>query len=91
MARNFDNISQSDKETIRQLFINKKCIPTKLGMKIPTEAYFENVNLFSDLPTIQFQRAASVHNLMKFFGVREVWLFFIIIYFFLLKNSLRKF
>ncbi|GES82823.1 hypothetical protein GLOIN_2v1661590 [Rhizophagus clarus] len=72
LARSLNNISQNDKEIIRQLFAQKKCIPTKSGMKIPDEAYFQNVNLFPDLPTIQFQKPQSVQNIMQLLGVRKV-------------------
>ncbi|GBC47128.1 uncharacterized protein OCT59_002225 [Rhizophagus irregularis] len=72
LARNFNKISKNDKRVLRQLFERKRCIPTKLGMKIPSEAYFENVNLFPDLPKIDFQRPLSVKNLMEFLGVRKV-------------------
>jgi hypothetical protein len=72
LAKGLNNISQIDKETLRQLFSQKKCIPTKFGMKIPNEAYFQNVNLFPDLPTIQFQKPSSVQNIMELLGVRKV-------------------
>ncbi|PKC61018.1 hypothetical protein RhiirA1_488641 [Rhizophagus irregularis] len=67
------NDKKSDKKVLRQLFERKRCIPTRSGMRIPSEAYFENVNLFPDLPTINFQRPSlNVKNLIEFFGVRKV-------------------
>jgi hypothetical protein len=72
LTRNLDKTSKDNKEIIRKLFVQKKCIPTILGMKIPNEAYFENVNLFPDLPTIDFEKPLSVKNLMELFGVRKV-------------------
>jgi hypothetical protein len=72
LARNLDHTSKSNIEIIRQLFVQKKCIPTILGMKIPNEAYFENVNLFPDLPRIDFEKPLTVKNLMELFGVRKV-------------------
>ncbi|RIA91695.1 hypothetical protein C1645_692396 [Glomus cerebriforme] len=72
LARSLNNISQTDKEIIRRLFVQKKCVPTKFGMKIPDEAYFQNVNLFPDLPTIEFQKPQSVQNIMQLLGVRKV-------------------
>ncbi|GBB83161.1 hypothetical protein RclHR1_00010043 [Rhizophagus clarus] len=72
LARNLNNTSKENKEIIRQLFVQKKCIPTSLGMKFPNEAYFENVNLFPDLPTIDFEKPTSVKNLMELFGVRKI-------------------
>ncbi|RIA81211.1 hypothetical protein C1645_837362 [Glomus cerebriforme] len=72
IAKSLNNTSQSDRETIRKFFVQKKCIPTKFGMKFPGEAYFQNVNLFSDLPTIQFKKPSSVQNLMELLGVRKI-------------------
>ncbi|GES95293.1 hypothetical protein GLOIN_2v1834046 [Rhizophagus clarus] len=72
LAIGFKRISGSDKRAIRQLFERKKCIPTKFGMKIPNESYFENVNLFPDLPTIDFEKPSSVKDLMELLGVRKV-------------------
>ncbi|CAB4438088.1 unnamed protein product [Rhizophagus irregularis] len=71
IAKNLEDISQEDKETIRQLFVEKKCIPTKFGMKFPNESYFQSVDLFPNLPTIKFQDfTSSVRRLMEHFGVR---------------------
>ena len=72
LARSLNNTSPNDKDSIRQLLVRKKCIPTKFGMKIPDEAYFQNVNLFPDLPTIQFQKPQNVQNIMQLLGVRKV-------------------
>ncbi|RGB36391.1 hypothetical protein C1646_758117 [Rhizophagus diaphanus] len=41
LAGNFNKFSIDDKRLLCQLFEQKKCIPTKFGMKIPNEAYFE--------------------------------------------------
>jgi hypothetical protein len=77
LAKNLSKISQNDKKIICQLFEKKKCIPTKFGMKIPANAYFQDVNLLSDLPTIDFQEPLSVQTLMELLGVRKViFLFF---------------
>lgn len=72
LAKGLNNTSQNDKETIRKLFAQRKCIPTKFGMKVPNEAYFQNVNLFPDLPTVQFQKPSNVQNIMELLGVRKV-------------------
>lgn len=52
ISRAWDGLSQSSKQTIQELFIPRTVIPTKSGMKKPPEAYFGNVKLFDDLPTI---------------------------------------
>jgi hypothetical protein len=72
LAKSIDNILQDEKETIRQLFVQKQCIPTRFGMMYPNKAYFENVNLFPNLPTIQFQIPSLVQNIMDLLGVRKV-------------------
>lgn len=82
LAGNFNKFSIDDKRLLRQLFEQKKCIPTKFGMKIPNEAYFEGVNLFPDLPTINFQKSSNVKDLMELFGVRKVTKHFLIFFFF---------
>lgn len=72
LARNLNNTSRNNKEIIRQLFVQKRCIPTKFGLKLPNEAYFQNVTIFPDLPTIDFQKPLSVQSLMELLGVRKV-------------------
>jgi hypothetical protein len=79
IAKNLDNISQEDKDTIRQLFVEKKCIPTEFGMKYPNESYFQSVDIFPNLPTIKFQDfTSSIRRLMEYLGVRTVKVFSII-------------
>ncbi len=72
LERNLKNTSKSNKEIVRQLFFRKKCIPTKFGMKFPNQTYFQNINLFPNLPTIQFSKPNSVQNIMELLGVRKV-------------------
>ncbi|GES75149.1 hypothetical protein GLOIN_2v1834043 [Rhizophagus clarus] len=72
LARNLKRMPQYDKGLIIQLFTQKRCIPTKLGMKFPDEAYFQNVNIFPELPTIKFQNPSLVKNVMELLGVRKV-------------------
>jgi hypothetical protein len=80
LAKNLENISQKDKKTIHQLFIKKKCIPTKFGMKVPKETYFQSVDVFPNLPTIKFQNfTPSIQHLMEHLGVRKASYFFFII------------
>ncbi|PKY51815.1 hypothetical protein RhiirA4_494733 [Rhizophagus irregularis] len=50
-----------------------QCIPTKFGMKLPNEAYFQNEYIFPNLPTIKFQNFTSgIRFLMEYFGVRKI-------------------
>ena len=78
LAKRLHDISENDKEIIRQLLTQKKCVPTKFGMKMPSESYFQIVNnLFPNLPKIQFKKPLSVKNIMELLGVRRVNNFFL--------------
>jgi hypothetical protein len=52
ISKQWESLSQSSKGTVLDLLKPLNCIATKFGMKIPTEAYFPNVKLFDDLPTV---------------------------------------
>ncbi len=52
LSKQWDSLSQSSKSSLLELLAKHTVIPTKLGMKKPGEAYFPNVKLFEDLPTI---------------------------------------
>ncbi|KAI9654173.1 MAG: hypothetical protein M1831_005527 [Alyxoria varia] len=69
ISRSWENISESSKNTIIGLLSPLTVIPTKLGMRKPTDAYFESVRLFDDLPT------STLHNVkekfLKALGVRK--------------------
>ncbi|CAG8789920.1 1504_t:CDS:2, partial [Cetraspora pellucida] len=71
IARSFQKCSSNDQNTIKQLLAEKKCIPTKHGLKIPDDAYFPNVDLFPDLPIINFQNVKIVEKLLQKLGVRK--------------------
>ena len=73
LSRNWGGVPLKDQDSIRELFVQKKCIPTKYGMKTPLHAYFPNVNLFQDLPIIFLQNQKSVNEkLLLQLGVRKV-------------------
>ncbi|KAF0389336.1 putative hatpase domain protein [Gigaspora margarita] len=71
IARSFQKCSSNDQNTIKQLLVGKKCIPTKHGLKIPDDSYFQNVDLFPDLPIINFQNVKVVEKLLQKLGVRK--------------------
>ncbi|TPX34353.1 hypothetical protein SmJEL517_g03025 [Synchytrium microbalum] len=72
VSRAWGNISQDNKVLIISIFCIMKCIPTRSGMKLPEQAYFKNVTLFADLPSVAFANPKSVSEVMlKAFGVRE--------------------
>ncbi|KAL8708735.1 MAG: hypothetical protein Q9220_006461 [cf. Caloplaca sp. 1 TL-2023] len=53
LSKQWSSLSQESKKTVITLLENRTIIPTKLGMKKPTEAYFSSVKLFEDLPVIE--------------------------------------
>jgi hypothetical protein len=73
ISKSFSNISSKSENELIQLLKSKTCIPTRFGMKLPEEAYFSNVNLFDDLPTIQFSNPRHVNDtFLAALGVRKV-------------------
>lgn len=76
VARSFNKCSNNDQVSIKEILSQKRCIPTKDGMLLPEAAYFPNVNLFPDLPTVSFKNVRVVEKLLQTLGVRKVGLFF---------------
>ncbi|KAI0433070.1 hypothetical protein F5Y09DRAFT_300211 [Xylaria sp. FL1042] len=52
LSKGWDNQSQFSKDKIVTLLKAYTIMPTKLGMRKPTESFFPSVKLFDDLPTI---------------------------------------
>jgi hypothetical protein len=52
-AKCWDQLDVSSKETIINVLTPHPILPTKVGMRKPEEAYFPNVKLFEDLPTVK--------------------------------------
>ncbi|KAI0884419.1 uncharacterized protein GGS22DRAFT_165574 [Annulohypoxylon maeteangense] len=53
LSKTWDNLSVSSKGTVTTLLQSHTIMPTKSGMKKPTESFFQSVKLFDDLPTIE--------------------------------------
>ncbi|KAI1080641.1 hypothetical protein F5B20DRAFT_538419 [Whalleya microplaca] len=53
LSKSWDNLSQMSKSTVVSLLQSHTVMPTKLGMRKPTESFFQTVKLFDDLPTIE--------------------------------------
>ncbi|KAL8744333.1 MAG: hypothetical protein Q9190_003405 [Brigantiaea leucoxantha] len=70
LSKQWDGLSGSSKTTAVQLLANQTVMPTKTGMKKPTETYFPSVKLFDDLPVL-----VSIPNVKEKFlaalGVRK--------------------
>lgn len=53
LSKHWDSLSQSSKSSLVDLLTNHTIVPTKFGMKKPSDSYFPNVKLFDDLATIK--------------------------------------
>ena len=74
ISRGYNHLSTKNQSEICKILQSKKCIPTRYGMRLPHESYFETVKLFDDLPIIRFEN--TKHNISDVFlsalGVRKV-------------------
>lgn len=59
------NLPTYQRDHIVKVLTPLRCIPTRLGMKRPNEAYFSSVSLFGDLPVLAFPSLAVKGNLEK--------------------------
>ncbi|KAJ8123138.1 hypothetical protein ONZ43_g840 [Nemania bipapillata] len=53
ISKGWENQSQFSRDTIATLLKTQTVMPTKLGMRKPTDSFFPFVKLFDDLPTIE--------------------------------------
>lgn len=70
ISKAWDSLSASSKDTVQSLLVNRTIIPTKLGMRRPTQAYFASVKLFDDLPTITSLQGVK-EKFLSALGVRK--------------------
>lgn len=70
LSKSWDTLSQSSKTTVMELLSPRTIIPTKLGMRRPSQAYFASVRLFDDLPTIQGLQGVK-EKFLAAIGVRK--------------------
>ena len=52
ISKQWEGLSSSSKSTIIELLAPRTVIPTKMGMRKPSESYFPSVKLFDDLPVV---------------------------------------
>ncbi|KAI8067960.1 hypothetical protein BC940DRAFT_273450 [Gongronella butleri] len=72
VSRGFNHLSSQAQQQVVAQLKPKTCIPTRFGMKLPTDTYFSSVNLFDDLPTAQFQQPRHVSDaFLTALGVRK--------------------
>lgn len=70
ISSNFDNMDMQNANTVIRLLSDTDSIPTNLGMKRPSESYFQPIELFPDLPIKSPHLLVSKHFLLSL-GVRE--------------------
>ena len=75
LGRCWQTLSKVNQTSIIGLLDKLSCIPTSAGMKIPSEAYFSNADIFHDLPVVSFPSGTQIRgNLEKVLadlGVRK--------------------
>lgn len=52
LSKQWESLSQSSKQIVVNVLMPQTVIPTRLGMKRPTDTYFSSVRLFDDLPVV---------------------------------------
>ncbi|KAJ5107597.1 hypothetical protein N7456_004272 [Penicillium angulare] len=70
LSRHWGPLSQPSKQTVVSILQPKTVIPTKLGMKQPTQTYFPSVSLFDDLPVVHGLNGVK-ENILVSLGVRK--------------------
>ncbi|KAF9371790.1 hypothetical protein CPB97_001717, partial [Podila verticillata] len=70
LSRNWTQLPDSTQRAIVAMLSQKKCIPTKYGMKLPNESYFKSVTLFPDLPVMVFTKQ-PLEKLLVSMGARK--------------------
>jgi len=75
LGRCWPTLSKVNQTSIIGLLDKLACVPTSVGMKAPSEAYFSNADIFRDLPVVNLPSGAQIKgNLEKVLadlGVRK--------------------
>ncbi|KAI0546318.1 hypothetical protein F4679DRAFT_587662 [Xylaria curta] len=69
LSKGWDNQSQFSRDKITSLLKTHTIMPTKLGMRKPTESFFPSVKLFDDLPIIDCPQLKE--KFLSALGVRK--------------------
>ncbi|KDN42420.1 hypothetical protein K437DRAFT_257910 [Tilletiaria anomala UBC 951] len=72
LARAWGSVSAERQKIIADMLSRVACVPTKQGIKLPSDAYFANVSLFEDLPIVAFPAATVKGNLEKLLTALQV-------------------
>ncbi len=65
LSRAWGSVAADRQGKIVSMVSGVACLPTRKGMKPPSESYFSNVSLFEDLPIVEFPTAPVKGNLQK--------------------------
>lgn len=70
LSSNFDQMDLASANKVIELLSQNDCVPTNLGLKKPSESYFQPIKLFPDLPIKSPHLIVSKSFLLSI-GVRE--------------------
>lgn len=70
LSKQWEGLSQSSKATVVELISARTVMPTKMGMRKPSESYFPSVKLFEDLPVVVGINSVK-DKMLAAFGVRK--------------------
>lgn len=70
LSKGWEQLTVDRKDAVIALLKDRTCIPTRQGMKIPREAYFNTVKLFSDLPLVESMHGVK-DKCLAALGVRK--------------------
>ncbi|KAI8605357.1 hypothetical protein EDD21DRAFT_363843 [Dissophora ornata] len=70
LSRGWTQLHENTQKATVAMIAQKKCIPTKYGMKLPNESYFKTVTLFPDLPVMVFTKQ-PLEKLLAAMGARK--------------------
>jgi hypothetical protein len=70
ISKQWETLGQSSKQDVIDQLQAHTVIPTKIGMKRPSEAYFPSVRLFDDLPVVHGLQGVK-EKLLAALGVRK--------------------
>ncbi|EMD59912.1 hypothetical protein GGP41_008962 [Bipolaris sorokiniana] len=66
----WEQLDGTSRDTVTKILTPHQIMPTKMGMRRPTESYFPTVKLFDDLPTVK-PFAGSKEKFLLSLGVRK--------------------
>ncbi|KAG9078227.1 hypothetical protein FS749_009799, partial [Ceratobasidium sp. UAMH 11750] len=65
LARAWPSMGPPQQKAICAKLSDVPCIPTRAGLKLPSEAYFANMHVFPDLPIIVMPKGTSIKGAME--------------------------